>query len=131
MVIVDDDSQVCETLGDILEARGFSVVQVTQPSALTDKLRPMGQVVLLDMKLDRISGLAVLKEIRKQHPHLPVILVTDYREEMAQAVEAALEVNAYTCLYKPFQIEEFLQLLTEIHHRKLGRVLGRAARKRR
>ena len=68
MVIVDDDPQVCKTLGDILEARGFSVVQVTQPSALTDKLRPMGQVVLLAVKLNSISGLAVLKEIRKQHP---------------------------------------------------------------
>ena len=60
-----------------------------------------------------------------------MILMTDYREEMAQEVEAALEVNAYTCLYKPFQIEERLQLLTEIHHRELGRVLGRPARKRR
>ena len=60
-----------------------------------------------------------------------MILMTDYREEMAQEVEAALEVNAYTCLYKPFQIEELLQVLTEIHHRELGRVLGRPLRKRR
>jgi len=131
IVIVDDDPQFCKTLGDILEARGFSVVQVTQPSDLPDKLVSEGQVVLLDMKLNSINGLAVLKEIRKQYPHLPVILMTGYREEMAQAIEAALEVNAYTCLYKPFQIEELLQVLTEIHHRELGRVLGRPARKRR
>jgi len=131
IVIVDDDPQFCKTLGDILEARGFSVVQGTQPSDLPDKLVSEGQVVLLDMKLNSINGLAVLKEIRKQHPHLPVILMTGYREEMAQAIEAALEVNAYTCLYKPFQIEELLQVLTEIHHRELGRILGRPARKRR
>ncbi len=130
IVIVDDDPQFCKTLGDILEARGFSVVQVTQPSDLPDKLVSEGQVVLLDMKLNSINGLAVLKEIRKQYPHLPVILMTGYREEMAQAIEAALEVNAYTCLYKPFQIEELLQVLTEIHHRELGRVMGRPARKR-
>jgi DNA-binding NtrC family response regulator len=128
---VDDDPQFCKTLGDILRARGFAVAEVTHPAGLTNKLGPDGQVVVLDMKFNSTSGLAILKEIREQYPRVPVILVTGYREEMAQAIEAALKVNAYACLYKPFQIEEFLQVLTEIHHRELGKVLGQPARKRR
>ena len=59
-----------------------------------------------------------------------IIVNISYREEMAQAIEAALAENAYSCLYKPFQMEELLQLLTEIHHRELGRVLGQPVRKR-
>ena len=131
IVIVDDDPQFCKTLGDILRARGFAVAEVTYPAGLANKLGPDGQVVVLDMKFNSTSGLAILKEIREQYPQVPVILVTGYREEMAQAIEAALKVNAYACLYKPFQIEEFLQVLTEIHHRELGKVLGQPARKRR
>ena len=125
VVIVDDDPQFCQTLGDILRARGFAVTQVTDPHDMVDRLDADGQVVLLDMKLKGIGGLEVLKEIREQYPHRPVILVTGYREEMASAIEAALEIGAYTCLYKPFEIEELLQLLTEVRRQELHRVLTR------
>jgi len=130
IVIVDDDPQFCQTLGDILRARDFAVTQVHDPQSLVEMLRTDAQVVLLDMKLNSINGLEVLKEIREHYPHLPVILVTGYREEMAPAIEAALKINAYTCLYKPFRIEELLQLFTEVRHRELGRVLGQHDRKR-
>ena len=89
MVIVDDDPQFCKTLGDILRARGFAVTEVTYPAGLANKLGPDGQVVVLDMKFNSTSGLAILKEIREQYPQVPVILVTGYREEMAQAIEAS------------------------------------------
>lgn len=130
IVIVDDDQKFCKTLGDILENRGFRVTEVADPSNLEEILRSDIQVVLLDMKLDGKSGLEVLKDIRKQYPHLPVILVTAYRAEMTQAIEASLKISAYTCLYKPFQIEELLQVLSEIQHKELGTILGQSVRKR-
>ena len=130
IVIVDDDPQFCKSLGEILRARGFVVAQFTDPHGLAEALSPDGQAVLLDMKLNSISGLEILREIRARFPHLPVILVTGYRGEMAPAIEAALKINAYACLYKPLQIEALLQLLTEIHHQELGRVLGQPVRKR-
>lgn len=128
IVIVDDDPKFCRTLGDILRARSFKVIQVTDPHDVVGKMKADGQVVLLDMKLNKISGLEVLKQLRKQHPRLPVILVTGYRAEMKQAIEAALKIKGYTCLYKPFEIEKLLQILTEIHHRELGRFLGQPIR---
>lgn len=130
IVIVDDDPHFCKTLGDILRARGFPVTQVTDPYGVAEALRPDAQVVLLDMKLNSINGLEVLKEIREHYPHLSVILVTGYREEMAPAIEAALKIDAYACLYKPFQIEALLQLLTEVRHQELGTVLGQPVRRR-
>jgi len=130
IVIVDDDPQFCKTLGDILRARDFAVTQVHDPQSLVERLTPDAQVVLLDMKLNRINGLDMLKEIREQFPHLPVILVTGYRQEMAPAIEAALKINAHACLYKPFDTEELLRLLTEIHHQELGSVLGQPVRKK-
>ncbi len=124
IVIVDDDPNFCKTLGDILQARGFAVTQITDPYDVVGKIREDVQVLLLDMKLNDINGLDLLKEIRSQHPHLPVILVTGYRDEMGEAIEAALKISAYTCLYKPLQIEELLQFLNEIHHRGLAKALG-------
>ena len=82
------------------------------------------------MKFNSISGLEVLKDAKKRYPHLPVILVTGYREEMAPAIEEALKIGAYTCLYKPFQIEELIEVLREVHRQMLGKVLGQPVRKR-
>ncbi len=123
VVIVDDDPEFAKTLGDILRVRGFAVTQVTDPHSVVESIGADGQVVLLDMKLNHINGLDVLAEIRERYPQRPVILVTGYRAEMAQVVEAALKMNAYTCLYKPLEIEELLQMLTRIHHQELGRIL--------
>jgi two-component system response regulator HydG len=123
VVIVDDDPQFCKTLGDVLRSRGFAATQITDPRDVLEMVGADGQVVLLDMKLNSIGGLEVLRNIREQYPHLPVILVTGYRDEMASAIEAALKINAYTCLYKPFQIEELLRVLNEVRRRELGRVL--------
>lgn len=130
IVIVDDDAEFCESLGGILRARGFAVIEVTDPHGVAEALRSDGQVVLLDMKLNSISGLEVLKEIRAQFPYLPVILLTGYGAEMAPVIEAALKIDAYACLYKPFDIGELLRLLTEVHHQELARVLGQPVRKR-
>ena len=130
IVIVDDDPGFCKTLGDILRTRGFVVDQFVHPSGMVDKIKPCPFVVLLDMKLNGLSGLDVLKEIRERYPRLPVILVTGCREEMSQSIEAALKIGAYACLYKPFQIEELLQLLAEISRREMAGILGQPISKR-
>ena len=131
IVIVDDDPQFCKTIGDILKAKDFLVTQVTDPHNIVDRIKPDGVVLLLDMKLNGINGLDVLKSIRKKYPHIPVILVTGYREQMTFAIEEALKISAYTCLYKPFQIEELIEVLRDVHHQRLGKVLGQPVRKRR
>jgi len=127
IVIVDDDLNFSKTLAGILKERDFQVTQVSDPKNLTDKLKPEGEIVLLDMKLNEVSGLEVLKEIRKLYPCLPVILVTGYREEMSQAIKTALEISAYACLCKPFQIDELIQLLGQIQHWQWAKVLDPTA----
>jgi len=124
IVIVDDDPQFRKTLGDILTSRNFFVTKVSDYHSVTEVLKLDAQpVVLLDMKLNSVNGLDVLKEIRASYPQLPVVLVTGYGKEMAPAIEAAMELSAYICLYKPLQIEELLQVLTQIYHQGLTRFL--------
>jgi len=121
IVVVDDDPWFCQTLGDTL--RSFAVTQVDDPQGVVERLQAEGQVVLLDMKLNGGNGLEVFKEIREQYPRLPVVLMTGYQEEMDSAIEVALRMGAYAYLYKPFKMEKLLQLLTEIRHQDLRRVL--------
>lgn len=127
IVIVDDDPDFARTLGDILRVRDFAVTEITDPHGVAEKLGSDVQVVLLDMKLNDIGGLEVLREIRERYPELPVVLVTGYRDDMARAVEAARKLSAFTCLYKPFRIEELLQVLNEVRKRELSRILAQPA----
>lgn len=123
ITIVDDDPNFCKTLGDILQQRGFSVTQITDPHTEVESMASDTQVILLDMKLNQISGLEVLKEIRAHYPALPVLLVTGYRREMAATVKAALKINAYTCLYKPLEIPALLQTLSNLQLERLRDVI--------
>jgi CheY-like chemotaxis protein len=124
VAIVDDDPAFCKTLGDILRQRGFNVTQITDPHADVDLMASESQTILLDMKLNSINGLDVLKSIRKQYPTLPVLLVTGYRQEMAETIQAALEISAFTCLYKPLAIPELLEKLAAIQLDRLRSAIG-------
>jgi len=119
MTIVDNDPAFCKTLGDILQQRGFRVAQITDPHTDVESMASDTQVILLDMKLNDIGGLEVLKKIRARYPAMPVLLVTGYRQEMAVAIQAALEISAYACLYKPLEIPALLQTLTQLQLERL------------
>jgi two-component system response regulator HydG len=126
IAIVDDDPAFCRTLGDILRQRGFNVTLITDPHADVELMTSESQVILLDMKLNGHSGLEVLKEIRARYPSLPVLLVTGYRQEMASAIQAAQELNAYACLYKPLEIPDLLDKLSRLQLERLrGALAGR------
>ncbi|MGB8212425.1 MAG: response regulator [Anaerolineales bacterium] len=123
IVIVDDDPDFCKTLSDILRQRGFSTLQFCDPRVDVELLASDAQVLLLDMKLNGLSGLDVLRDIRRRYPDLPVLMVTAYREEMQAAIQAALEINAFTCLYKPLEIPMLLQTLADFQLKRLRKVI--------
>ena len=123
VLIVDDDTRFCVTLGEILQHKDFAVTLVNNPNEVMASITETVEIVLLDLKLNSVGGIKVLRDIRQHYPSMPVILVTGHQEEMEQAIETALELGAHTCLYKPFDIEQLLEVLTEIHHRQLSQRL--------
>lgn len=123
IAIVDDDPAFCQTLADILKLRGYEVSTATDPHAQIDQLIDQAQVLLLDMKLNSLNGLDLLKKVRERYPALPVLLITGYRDEMAAAVQAALAIDARACFYKPLAIPEFLDVLAKIQLESFRKIL--------
>ena len=66
------------------------------------------------MKLPTINGLETYLTIKKINPQIIAIMMTGYRQEMAELVQEAINNNAYTCLYKPLDIEILLELIDKI-----------------
>ena len=75
-------------------------------------------IIFIDMKLPTINGLEVYLKIKEVDPELVAIMMTAYHQEMDNLVEAALNNNAYSCIYKPLDIEKLLMLIEEILEKK-------------
>ena len=123
VLIVDDDSEFCLALAEVLGARGFAVEQVSNAAALECALRPEHQTVLLGVKFDRTTGLEILKEIRRKSETVPVILISGYAEELPEEAGEMLKKRAHACLEKPVNMDRLLALLTELRHARLRRLL--------
>jgi DNA-binding NtrC family response regulator len=125
ILVVDDDPAFCKTLKDILTLRGYRVETESEPKKVLDHLeKDYKLAVVLDLKLGAADGTDVLKEVRAKYPTKPVVLVTGYREEMANSIEKARRIGAYTCLYKPLEVEALLQMIEDIRLKKLQNLLA-------
>lgn len=128
ILVVDDDPIFCKTLKDLLTMRGFHVETESEPQQVMERLENDYKlaIVLLDLKLGAVDGVDVLREVRVKYPTKPVVLVTGYREDMANSLEKARKIGAYTCLYTPSEMDNLLRLIEEIRTKKLKSLLASA-----
>ena len=124
ILVVDDDPNFCKTLKGILTMRGYQVETESEPQNVLGHLeRDYKLAVVLDLKLGEVNGTDVLKEVRARYPTKPVVLMTGYRDGMANSIEKGCRIGAYTCLYKPFETDALFQLIEEIRLKKLHNLL--------
>lgn len=118
VMVVDDDPNTRETLKDILEDKGY-VVTLAENGEEAIKIvseRPPN-ILFIDMKLPFLNGLETYLAIRKIDPKAIAVMMTAYQQEMKDLVEQALRKGAYTCLYKPFDPKETINIIEEIKNK--------------
>jgi Nif-specific regulatory protein len=105
MLIIDDDQGSRETLRDIFEDEGFTIVTAQDGKSGLKALRKgRFQVALVDIKLPDIDGVSLIRRIRQQDPHLYIIMITAFAT-IENTIEA-LNRGAYSYFTKPLNIEE-------------------------
>jgi len=125
ILVVDDDPNFCRTLKDILSLRGFQVETETEPRNVMGHLENDYKLaVVLDLKLGEVNGTDVLKEVRARYPTKPVVLVTGFRGEMGNSIEKGRAIGAYTCLYKPLEMDDLFKVFEDIRIEKLQHLLA-------
>ncbi|MEW6352157.1 MAG: sigma-54 dependent transcriptional regulator [Thermodesulfobacteriota bacterium] len=104
ILIVDDESFICENLERILQEEHYHTVIAQEGRAALGVLgKESIDLVFLDLNLPDVSGLEVLKSIKETDPDLLVIVITGYAS-VESAVEA-LKLGAYDYLKKPFKAD--------------------------
>ncbi|MBS6600681.1 MAG: response regulator transcription factor [Clostridium sp.] len=122
ILIVEDEKQLSEALGAILEKHNYIVDRVFNgEDGLDYILSNIYDLVILDIMLPLMNGLDVLKKARKEGIECPIILLTA-KGEVSDKVEG-LDCGADDYLPKPFYTEELLARIRALSRRK-GEVIN-------
>jgi DNA-binding NtrC family response regulator len=120
ILVVDDEPSILRLLQEALSQWGY---QVTCASTVEEALVALGtelfDAALTDVRMPDMSGLDLLREIKKQDESIEVIVMTGY-PTISSAVEA-LKEGAYDYLSKPLILDELRHLMTRVMERRFLR----------
>ena len=107
---MDDEDDIRELLGTFLKGEGYEVTAASIGSEALAKIRVQSpDLVLLDVKLEKESGVELLQKIREQNQHFKVIMVSGCDEE--DYWPQAKELGALGHAAKPFDLIALNDLL--------------------
>ncbi len=115
--VVDDDQSIRWVLERALAREGLTPVVFDNAAALLRRLAAdQPGVVISDVRMPGMDGIALLEEIKRAAPDLPVIIITAYSD--LDRTVSAFQGGAYEYLPKPFDIDELLRLVKRARQRR-------------
>jgi DNA-binding NtrC family response regulator len=117
VLVVDDERDFLETIVKRLEARDLAVKGVESGEKALELIdQEPFDVVVLDVKMPGMDGLDTLKEFKKKHPTLEVIMLTGHA-----SVESGIEgmkLGAFDYIMKPVPLDELMEKMRQAFERK-------------
>ena len=119
VLVVDDEKIKRITLRDDLREANYDAIAVESPATGLQLLENEHfDVLVTDLRMPRMHGIDFLKRVKKEYPHITVIIMTAYAT-VETAVEA-MQFGAHNYIKKPFSSEELIAMLDKLKklHRK-------------
>lgn len=118
ILIVDDNQDLANGLGTVLEYEGYQVTLAYNGNSGIKAFEAENfDLVFLDVKLPDMNGVEVFQNIHKKNPETRVIMMTGYRVE--QLLAETIEDGEVELLRKPFKIERVFEILGEIKNESI------------
>jgi two-component system, NtrC family, response regulator AtoC len=119
ILVTDDDPVSCQLFAEVLEGEGYRVERVQSGEEALLRLHQESYALLLvDVRLPGMSGLEVTREVRKNYPDLPIVVMTAFGS-MEIAIEAIRE-GAFDYTSKPMNLEELKHTVSRALARRRG-----------
>ena len=113
ILVVDDEPHICELLHSYLTDRGHTVyIAENGTDALAKNDTHSPAIMLLDFKLQGMSGLDVLRELQMRD-HRPIVIILSGHSTFELA-EQAIEAGAFDYLNKPLDLKQLSELISII-----------------
>jgi len=111
VLIVDDDANLCETLADILEEKGYRVaIAHDGPKAVQEVKGQHFDLALIDVVMPGMDGVETLRQIKATDPQLTTMLITGHTT-LEDSVSEAMEAGVAGILYKPLDINAIVEMI--------------------
>ncbi|MFU8769753.1 MAG: sigma-54-dependent transcriptional regulator, partial [Desulfotignum sp.] len=116
ILVVEDDPGHARMLKTLISDWGYAVRLADDGDTAVEQVKSHSfDIVLMDIKMKRMSGMAALSDIRAYNPSLPVVMMTAY-SSVDTAVEA-LKIGAYDYLTKPLDFDRLKLTIERILER--------------
>jgi DNA-binding NtrC family response regulator len=128
ILVVDDDEVTRKLLKEVLEREGYQVALAPNGEEAVKALKKQTYpIVLSDIRMLEIDGMAVLRAVKKSEPNTAVILMTGFGS-MEGAIEAIQE-GAFDYVSKPFKMDELKSVISRAakHWESVHLVAGKSA----
>ena len=110
LLIVDDEAVALRNLAHVFRKEGYQVTtRQSGGTALKELRRQAFDVVLTDLRMDRVDGMQVMREAKRLHPDCEVILITGHGS--LNSAVAAMKEGAFHYVAKPFRLDEVRQIV--------------------
>ena len=113
IMVVDDEPDMCTILQEIFQDEGYAVETAADGyQALSLAKSSTFDLIFLDIKMPGINGVDTYREIKQFRPDAVVVIMTGFALE--DLIKQALEEGAYAVIYKPFAMEQILDIVQAV-----------------
>ena len=113
ILVVDDEENARIALSKILEQEGYQVSSVSNGlEALEFLQHEKVEVIITDLRMPEMGGLAFLRELSKHYPRSQVIMITAYGG--VESYLEAIHLGAYEYIHKPVKLEELRMVMQKM-----------------
>jgi putative nucleotidyltransferase with HDIG domain len=126
ILVVDDEEPIREIISSMLSAAGYKTRQASSGMEALAILKSSGEfeLMLSDLMMAELDGIALLERSKEKYPDMPVIMVTAVHD--ISVALAAIRNGAYDYLLKPFEREQLLAMVRRALETRRLRLENRA-----
>ncbi|SHI32204.1 sigma-54-dependent transcriptional regulator [Wenxinia saemankumensis] len=112
ILITDDERDIRELISDILKDEGYTTrLAGTSDQCMNEIAAEKPSLMILDvwLKDSRMDGIDILKAVKRDHPEIPIVIISGHGS--IEAAVAAIKLGAYDYIEKPFNIDQLMVVI--------------------
>lgn len=113
ILILDDEPIVCKRLKPAFLKAGYEVETFTDSAAATARtLEKRFDIVITDLKMEGMSGMEFLTEVKRKSPGTEIIVITGFAT--LEASKESFQKGVFRFVAKPFKLSDILEIVTQL-----------------
>ncbi|MFA5902878.1 MAG: response regulator [Desulfobacula sp.] len=120
ILILDDEPIVCKRLKPAFLKAGYDVETFTDSAhAMARVIEKDFDIVITDLKMEGMSGMEFLTEVKKRSPRTEIIVITGFAT--LEASKESFQKGVFNFVAKPFKLTDILDMVTKLKNERFNR----------